>query len=313
MNKNTKICLNYLAGGAISILLLYSIYAQVNKQSETLTNVMLRDNGPAIWLVLGVALMAINSTLECFKWHLLINSVEPINYPDTIASYLAGIAISIITPNRIGEYPARILFLGRTHTFRYVNVSVLGIMAQLSAIYIIGFTGLLFYNIAFPSLLAKAGLAACIIVNLFLGVIYWKFEDLLPGIAKIQWLKRFVLYGKLLNRVTTKRQILVLGVSVARCIIFTAQYLFLLRWLNVNVPLAEGFFTAALFFWVMAVIPGIALTEIGIRGKLSLLLFQVYSPNAVGIIEATVGIWIMNLIVPSIIGSILILRMRLLK
>ena len=257
--------------------------------------------------------MFINTSLESYKWYLLSNSVEPTRFIKAYTSYLAGVAFSIVTPNRIGEYPGRIIYLGRKQSFRYINVSVLGVTSQLSAVYIFGLVGLIYFNLAYPSALGKAGLAGCIIVNILIGFLYWRFEHLLPIIARIGFLRRFAVYGKLLNRVTSKRQILVLAISLLRFSIFTAQYLFLLRWMNVNIPLAEGFCTAALFFWIMAVIPTVALTELGLRGNVSLYLFQHFSPNTIGMLVATTGIWLLNLIIPSIIGSLLIIRMRILQ
>jgi len=313
MNKNTKICLNYLVGGTISLILLWSIYGQVTRQLSGINSNTWKLTGPAVWLWLSIALMFLNTSLESYKWYLLTNFVEPVVYTKSLASYLAGIAFSIVTPNRIGEYPGRILYLGRTNTFRYINVSILGIMSQLSTIYFFGLAGLIYYNFSFPSLIAKAGLASCFIVVVILVIIYCRFELWLPLMAKIKWFNRFAVYGKLLYRITTKRQISVLSISLFRFIIFTAQYLFLLRWMNVNVPLAEGFCIAALFFWIMAVIPGVALTELGLRSKISLVLFQAFSTNSIGILAATAGIWMLNLIIPSVIGSIIILRMRWLR
>lgn len=305
--------LNYLAGGLISLFLLWSIYDQVIKQIGGISSNAWMQTGPVSWLWLSISLMLVNTSLEGFKWHLLTNSVEPTEFSRSFSSYLAGVAFSIITPNRIGEYPGRILYLGRSHTFRYINVSILGVMAQLSAVYLFGFAGLIYYNIAFPTLIAKGALVACIAVNIFLAIVYWRFETWLPVLAKIKWLKRFYTYGRLLNRVTKERQIIVLCISLLRFTIFTAQYLFLLRWMNVNIPLAEGFCLAALFFWILAVVPSIALTELGIRGSICLYLFHHFSSNTVGMLAATAGIWLLNLIIPSIIGSILILRMRLLR
>jgi len=313
VNKSTKIWLNYIAGGAISLLLLWSIYGQVTKQLSGIGADVWKHTGPVLYLVCCIALMFANTSLEGYKWHLLTRRVEPLPYWRTFASYLAGVAFSIITPNRIGEYPGRILYLGRSNTFRYINVAILGSIAQLSAVYIFGMAGLIYYNILFPSIAAKATLGACMLVNVFLFLLYWRFEALLPSLERFKWLRRFAVYGKLLNRISTKEQIKILGISVLRFIIFTAQYLFLLRWMNVELPLAEGFCMAALFFWVMAVVPSIALTELGIRGKVSLHIFGLFSSNTIGILAATAGIWVVNLIIPSIIGSILILRMRLLR
>jgi lysylphosphatidylglycerol synthase-like protein len=314
LNKNTKIWLNYLAGGGISVILLWSIYQQVTKQVSGISSDAWKQPGPDIYLWTCIALMFVNTSLESYKWYLLAQSAAPLRYPRALSSYFAGVAFSIVTPNRVGEYPGRILYLGKGNTFRYINVSVLGVTSQLWAVYIFGLVGLIYYNIAFPVIWAKGALIFCVLSNVCITVIYWRFETWLPVLEKIKWLRRFAIYGKLLNRVTIRKQITVLGISIVRVSIFTAQYLFLLRWMNVNVPLAEGYCMAALFFWIMAVIPSVALTELGIRGHVSLFLFQHFSSsNTVGMLAATAGIWLLNLIMPSVVGSILILRMRLLR
>jgi hypothetical protein len=286
---------------------------QVTRQLAGVDAGAWKHTGPVFYVCLSVLLMFFNTSLEAYKWFLLTGYVDRLTYTSAFSSYLAGIAFSIVTPNRIGEYPGRILFLGRSNTLKYVNVSILGVMAQLSTVYIFGLSGLIYYNIAFPGLEAKVALACCMVVNLVVAIIYWRFESWLPRLERIKLFKKFAIYGKLLNKISFRRQMLILGISILRFVIFTAQYLFLLRWMNVNVPIAEGFIMAALFFWIMAVIPSVTLTELGIRGEVSLYLFGHFSTNVLGILAATAGIWLLNLIIPSIIGSILILRMKLLK
>lgn len=313
MNKNTKIWLNYTLGGMLSLFLLWSIYQQVSKQLGGLDADAWRHTGWTGYLVISISLMFINISLECYKWYLLTRPVEPLPISKIISSCLAGISFSIITPNRIGDYPGRILYLGKKNTFRYINVSVLGVMSQLSAISLLGLAGLLYYNFAFPQNIAKAALAICVAANIVLAIIYWRFESWVPSFERIRFLKRFAIYGKLLNRITTAQQIRILSISILKCSVFTAQYLFLLKWINVDVPLFDGFLMSALFFWTMATMPSIALTEVGVRGRVGLFLFQSFSTNTIGILAATVGIWLLNLVLPSIIGSILLARMRLLQ
>lgn len=313
MNKSTKIWLNYTVGGSISLLLLWGIYLQVRKQLDNVNAETWQQTGPNIYLVACIVLMFINTSLEGHRWHRLVRSVEPMNYSRAFSSYLAGVAFAVITPNRIGEYPGRILYLGRQHTFRYINVSILGVLAQLWTVYLFGLGALVYYNIVFPAAMAKVALALCLAANVLAAIFYFRFESWLPLLEKVSWLRKFATYGKLLHRITKAEQMRILTISLLRFGIFTAQYLILLKWMNVNIPLASGFGMAALFFWVIAVIPSIALTELGVRGSVSIFLFQHFSTNTVGILAATAGIWILNLIVPAIIGSILVARMRLLS
>jgi hypothetical protein len=64
---------------------------------------------------------------------------------------------------------------------------------------------------------------------------------------------------------------------------------------------------------VLAIVPTIALAELGFRGKLSLSLFGLYSTNTLGIVATAAGIWIINLMIPAVAGAIFILGVRLFR
>lgn len=313
MNKSTKIWLNYLLGGSISLLLLYGIYLQVLKQLDKIDTKTLWETGPNIYLWMGVLLMPINLLLEAKKWHLLAGSAQPLKFRHALTSYLGGIAFSMVTPNRLGEYPGRILYLRRRNTIRLISVSLLGILAQFLTLFIWGFAGLVYYNFAYPNPMVFIILVLCGLITIVVFIVYWRFELWMPVIERIKWLKRFKVYNKLLKRFTPKEQLTILLISMVRYSIYTAQYLFLLYWLSVNMPFAEGYMMSALFFWVITIIPSVTLIELGERGQVSLFLFHNFSDNTVGILAATVGLWLINLVLPAILGSILLIRMRLFR
>jgi hypothetical protein len=313
LNKSTKIWLNYLIGVCLSALLLWGIYVQVKKQLATVDKNTWWQTGPDIYLIICIALMLVNVALEARKWQILAGSAEPLTYKRSLASYLAGIAISIVTPNRLGEYPGRILYLKRQKAFRLISVSILGSFAQLLTIFIYGTAALIYYNIMHPGVAGKLILCGSIVMMVILGWCYWRFESWLPLLNRIKWLQKYKIYGQLLMRFSVKEQLTILFISMLRFAVFTVQYLALLWWMNVMVPPVDGFFLSALFFWTIAVVPSIALTELGIRGEVGLYLFKAYSTNAIGILSATVGIWFINLIIPAVMGSLLLLRMRIFR
>lgn len=257
--------------------------------------------------------MPLNLLLEAKKWHLLAGSAQPLTYRQALTSFFAGIAISLVTPNRIGEYPGRLLYLKRKNTIRLVGVSILGALSQMLTLFLYGLAGLIYYNIHFSDTFSTIILVACAVVLVIVFIIYWRFETWMPIIERIKWLRKYNVYAKLMKRFTPQQQLTILSISILRYGIYTAQYLFLLWWMNVDVPAFGGFMMSSLFFWVIAVIPSIALIELGERGQVGLYLFHHFSDNTVGILAATVGVWCINLILPAIIGSILLFRMRLLR
>lgn len=302
-----------MVGGIISLLLLWGIYRQVLRQLDKVDTDSLWQTGPDYFLWLCIFLMPVNLLLEAKKWQILASTAQPLTYRSALASYFGGIAFSLVTPNRLGEYPGRMLYLKRKNTFRLVSVSILGSIAQMLTLFIFGTLGLIYYCISYYEHYVLVILILSICMTGVLAIAYWRFEVWIPIIERIKWLRKFHVYNKLLKRFTAKEQLTILLISLLRYSIYTAQYLFLLYWMNVNMPFFEGYLMCALFFWVITIIPSIALVELGERGQVGLFLFHHFSENTVGILGATVGIWCINLVVPAVIGSILLIRVRLFR
>ncbi len=252
--------------------------------------------------------MPINLGLEGLKWQRLVATAERVSFGQAMSSMLSGIAVSILTPNRIGEYPARIMQLKEHDSTRLVSVSVLGACSQMLALMIAGVAGLIYYYIKHPTPLYLLVMVATIVFTIALSALYFSFERWAPLIENIKWLRRLHLWARLLYRFSRAEQLSILGISLLRFGVFTTQYWLLLHWQGIPLPLLSGLMLCSLFFWAMAIIPSIALAELGIRGAVSFFLFSAYSSNVAGIAAATFVLWCMNLMLPALIGCILFFR-----
>lgn len=302
-----------MVGPAVALLLLWSLYKQVSVQLAGLEGKSWLPEGNGYWLLAALILLPVNILLEAVKWKILAGSASPITFGQSLKSLLGGIAFSFITPNRIGEYPGRILLLNKKNNTRLISVSVLGACAQLLTVMIAGTIGLGYYSRIHPGSIVLLVLVACVFMVLLIGAFYWRFERWAPYLERFRWLRKFKLYGRLLTRFTSQQQWIILGLSLLRFCIYNIQYYLLLRWMSIEMPLLEGFLLCALFFWAMAIIPSIALAELGIRGEVGLFLFHPYSTNNLGILAATFSLWGINLVIPALIGSVLLLRLRLFR
>ena len=74
-----------------------------------------------------------------------------------------------------------------------------------------------------------------------------------------------------------------------------------------------AFWLIAVMFLILAVVPTIALAELGVRGKISIFLFSVFSTNTIGIVLTATTIWLINLVVPALAGSLFILGIKLFR
>jgi hypothetical protein len=66
-------------------------------------------------------------------------------------------------------------------------------------------------------------------------------------------------------------------------------------------------------FLMLAMVPTIALAELGVRGKVSLFVFGLFSSNSLEILVATAVIWFINIIFPAVAGSFMLLGVKIFK
>ncbi len=67
------------------------------------------------------------------------------------------------------------------------------------------------------------------------------------------------------------------------------------------------------FFWVMAIIPSVAIADLGVRGEAAIYFLSSFSTltNPIAILLSTTLLWIINLILPALIGCFFVFKMKL--
>ena len=114
-NKNIKIFLKYIIGPLLCVWLFYSLYQQIKAQPNLHQSIALMKDAPfgsqawKSWMVIFLAL--VNWGLEARKWQLLLLPIQKISFFRAYRSVLSGLALSLNTPNRMGEYGGRIFYV----------------------------------------------------------------------------------------------------------------------------------------------------------------------------------------------------------
>ena len=328
LNKNIKIFFNYFFGPVLFVWLSLSIYHQVKNQPDlelSWIKIKYALNGEQSWMFWVVfLLMFLNWGIEARKWQLLIKPLESIGLWKAFKATLSGVAFAINTPNRMGEYGGRVLYLHEGNRIRAVSLTIVGSISQFLITLILGCGGMIFLlNNHGPSttLLGSGPYLLWIKVILYLvtvaamlGLIfYFRLAWLVKLVDKIPVFSKFVPHIEILEELSNASLLRILSLSFFRYCIFIIQYILMIKLMQVNVTVWQAFWLISVIFLVLAVVPTIALAEIGIRGKVSLELFGLFSINTIGIITASVGIWFVNLVIPSLLGSILIFRIKIFK
>lgn len=265
--------------------------------------------------------MFFNWGIEARKWQVLLYRLEKLSLVKSFKAILAGVAFALNTPNRIGEYGGRILFIPEGKRIKAVSLTIAGSFSQLIITLVFGIAGLFMLTETFSqnkdivslSLWLKFLKGVLVVVTLICILVYFRISWIIRGVEKLPGVSRFVQHISVLEDLSVTILLRVLSLSLARFIIFIIQYNLLLQVMHVNMGWWDGFWTVSVLFLWLAIWPTIALLELGLRWEYSIILFGMYSPNIVGIYAAATCIWLINLVLPAMGGSLFMLGLRIFK
>lgn len=320
MNKiNKKKLLNYIIAPLLLIILLFLIYKQISARgslkSEWDNFLIYFQRGNKTLFVLVLLLGPVNWMMEAKKWQWLLQKIEPLPFRRAFASTLTGIAFALITPNKIGDFAGRILYLSNKTKLRGAIATLIGNLAQTTVVFMFGIIGLIYFNIYFPGNWQLIALILAILGASFLLYFYLNISILARWSQRFPKLRTIVIAMRVLKRYSKRDLIKILTISFLRFCVYNIQFLMIINIFGAGVPWVVGFFISGLMFWFITVIPSLFIADLGVRGFLAGLLFTDtgLSHNAVSVLAGSYSIWILNLVIPAIIGSILILFVRIFR
>ena len=319
--------MNYIVGPLLFIILSISIYLKVKHQSS-LQNVKqmfdgaVSPNNIALMAILFL-LMLVNWGIEARKWQILVNRIEPVNFFTAYKAVLSGVALSLFVPNGIGDYAGRIAFMHEGNRLRSLTLTLVGSMAQLIVTLTAGLFSLIYLkDYVWQNIEALQGLSAywvgAIIFMIAMGAmlmlfIYFKLNWLTVMFEKIPFVYKYRFMVEKLEDIRRRDLTRILWLSIIRFCVFIVQYLLLLHIFSVHINTLDAVCTVCVLFLVLAILPTIPVADLGMRGEAGLQLFGILTTNATGIVATTSGIWLINLILPAVAGSLFIFGIKIFR
>lgn len=313
MNKSIKLTVNYILGPLLFVLLMLLLYRQIIRQPDLESRWQeIRESwkNPLLWL--AVLMLFVNWGIEALKWKQLLSPLQTISLLHSLKSVFAGCSITMFTPNRTGEFGGRILFVKPENRIKAISATFVGSISQLSVTLIIGSLSLAFlfnetatYKLQkeLPWVFNQSVLLVSVVAGALLLLFYFRLNFLISLLGRTDLsgkILSYVAFVKLFNRKTLLR---ILFYSLLRYMVFILQYILLLRVLDVQISGLLGFELLAVFYLLMAILPTIGFTELPVRATASVMILGIFSDNTIGIQAAALGIWIINLVIPSVIGG----------
>lgn len=328
LDKSTKTILKYGLGTVLFVVLAYLIYRQVKQQPDLDEAYRVMRENLTFWSVVHILtvqllLMLVNWGIEARKWQLLVKRLEAISFLKAFRAILAGVSISITTPNRVGEYGGRILYLKNKNKLKGIAVTIVSSFSQLITTIIFGLIGLAYYLYHYSlSAGSEAVMSAgwekffvvlLILICIFTIILYFRLPWIVTLFEKIPRLRKVRIFVAIVARYKPRELSILLLLSVVRYVVFSAQYLILLRALGVEIVWWQGFLMNCVIYLALAIIPTFAMAELGVRGQVSVYVMRQLTTNTAGVIYATAAIWVINLCIPAVMGIVLLLGVKIFR
>jgi hypothetical protein len=267
------------------------------------------------WFLWGVMLLLpANWLLESVKWQRLVRNSEKIDITSAFHSVMAGFLTAFFTPNRVGEVAGRIAFLQPENRKAGVTLSLVNSATQNIIMAVCGIPAavIFFLNSKNSEYLGKSNLLGYFVmvgvILLLLSSIYFSLPKLVGRIKQKKSSAKWISYISCLTDYSFTDLLKILLLSFLRYLVFSFQFYLMLRFFGVEITGLAAAIAIPTTYLFVTFTPSMAFSEAAIRSSYSVLVIGAFSGQTVQVILASTFIWIVNFVVPMLVGSFVLMQ-----
>lgn len=317
MSKTTKkILFRFVIAPLVLLILLYLIYLQILKSgsiAEQWTNLKAHWYASNKWIFILVLLLApINWLTEALKWRIGLEKIYPLSLGHAYKGVLTGISFAMISPGKVGDFAGRILHVPNVYKVKATVATFINNTIQAIATTTFGLLGIIYFHVVYGQEWSRYTLWGGLFL-IVVGMVLLGFRKVIWGrIRAHSWIKSNIEKWDLLKSINTTQFWKIYGLSLVRYLIYNLQFLLLILTLGAPISFFSGLLLTFLMFWLIAVIPSFLVADLGVRGFIAGLVFinTGIIDNTLVVLSASYIIWLVNLVLPAILGSVLILFIK---
>lgn len=317
MINKYKTVISYLLKSAIVLFAMWFIYNKLsaNNNLRDFRKIISVIPTMEIYSVLTVVvlLMLLNWGLEAVKWKRLVQQIERISLWKAVESVFCGLTWAVFTPNRIGEYGGRVFFLSPKRRIVGIVAMAVGNIGQMVLTNIFGAVALCVFIYRFVGLdyrLNYALMALSVMFCIFFLVFYFNIRWLNGILLSMRFTRKYKKFYSILGRYQKKELFKILMFCLSRYVVFSTQYFILFYWLIADIHYLDILMMVCILFFVQSSLPSLDLFDIGIRSATASYFFSFVTRQDVAVIACTAGIWLINIIIPAILGSYFVFKLN---
>jgi hypothetical protein len=272
----------------------------------------LSNTNGMIFISASVLLFPVNWGIESYKWMLITAQIQKIGYKKASGSVYAGVCVGNLAPGRATEFLAKIHFFDAENRISITVLHFINGMFQLSITVLFGVLAIVFqmnnkenmdgYLPAVSLILSGVVMLAFIIalfnINRIMNWLYHRFSKQNKGeVVHLSW------GNGLLARL--------FFLSFLRYCVFSAQFILLLYVFNVEANAVDLFAGICIYFLFTTIIPMFSVIEAAVRTAIALVVFAGTGMSNASLALVAILLWLINIVFPSIVGYIVLLRENL--
>ena len=243
----------------------------------------------------------INHFLEIKKWKTLTKSVKKNSWFEATEQSLASLTFSIITPNRIGEYGAKVLYYPNNKRKQILLLNFAGNFYQLAITIILGMISLVYLCKYASFSIVSSQISIIIIIALpVVAAIFYSLKEKYSTIN--DW------FSKIIELLSVKNNKIVILISLLRYLVFSHQFYFLIQCFKLNISYLEAMTAISSVYLIASFIPILSLFDVALKGSVAIIVFSIFGIDSIQILSITTLMWLLNFAFPAIVGSYFIFQ-----
>lgn len=317
MARIARKTLSYLLKTGIVLLTVWFAYRHINnnKNLEQFVSSINKIGKAQVYtaIISVTLLMLFNWLLEAVKWRYLTRLLEKMSLWKAIEGVFCGLTMAIITPNRVGEYGGRILYLPVRKRVHGIFAMAVGAFSQNTVTNVVGAISVICFVYTYLNLSNWLffGITVLAAILIFLMLLfYFRIRWLVFLLDKIKFLRKYHRFFGIMAKYNFQQLAYIMLLSLARFAVFSSQYYILIHVLLPDLHLIPVMLMVFNMFFIQSAIPSLDLLDIGVRNLIANYLFGFITTQSVAIMACVSCIWLINLIIPAVLGSVFVLKLN---
>jgi len=270
------------------------------------------------YLSLAFLLAVLNIYLQFYRWKILVkNEISFQDDKSILKSLLIGFSAGTFTPARAGEYFLRKLTLKDLSLSSVITLTFIDkMMLLINVVFwgaLVSFGMMIFYyNVDAYVTVSLFIIFATFFAALFMIMYSRRFYNDLRELKsrfnfKLSFLKKLLEPLSDLNNQLISKLILI---AFMNYIIIVLQFSLIVFSFNSNANFELLIIASIMVYFTKTLIPSVTLGEIGIREGAAIYFFGLFGCSEVAAFNSSMLLFIFNLLLPSVIGLYLLLRLK---